>query len=874
MLTKNKYCKIKTLRNESDVEQFFIIRLLADFGYNDELIETKTTIEEKSIGKGNKRRNYKPDYIVYSDEERKKPVLIIDAKSPKENAEEGISDSQLYSSVLRRSLQSPKPDQYCIGTNGTHFIVKHFDSDDVMHELNFEDFQDGNEKFDNLKLDLSFDKLKSEYEKQLPKIEVWTPKKPTVNEIKSTFQKCHKRIWKRESLLPTSAFYEFTKLIFLKLREDERLRELRLKKEITKKDLHFHTEWIDSNSEVSPNPINSILFKRLTDGLEEQVKKQKKKPIFFPWEEITLKPSTIRSVVELLQDYDLSGIDEDLNGRMFEVFLSAAVRGKNLGAFFTPRNIVELMISIASPAVTIKNNKVEFDTILDGCCGSGGFLVDAMASMLAQIRENPSLSIKSKDNIEELLAQHLYGMESNPDIARIARINMFLHGDGGSRIYRVDTLDKDFLVEEGQQPLIKDEINELRSLIVDEGKKFDIILTNPPFASSYSSNDEHEKRILSQYLEMLTGENTRKMDKSAKSNILFLNRYHDLLKSGGRIAIVFDNSLLNSYSFSEHREWIRNNFIIRAIISLPKYSFIQAGAGGVTSILYLEKRKNKGQQQPPIFARTVKYTGISKSGKEIGENDLPDVLKEWKKFETTGKLFFKGTDRIGEKERDELFLIYADEITDRIDVSYHSPSFKRLIEHITTMEKNKTHEIKKISGFDLADKIDKSEVDDEIFKYIDIGAIDLERGQILPSELLEGTIDDLAERARLVVRENDVIFPLSYDSFGKVAIVPKELEDQLASTGFVVIHNNNYDDAILLWAIIRSNLMQKQFHHIASGYTQRGISKEHLNEIKFPIPIKGRKEIIESIKKYFDSANVARKKELEAFNNINSLMNN
>ncbi len=57
--------------------------------------------------------------------------------------------------------------------------------------------------------------------------------------------------------------------------------------------------------------------------------------------------------------------------------------------------------------------------------------------------------------------------------------------------------------------------------------------------------------------------------------------------------------------------------------------------------------------------------------------------------------------------------------------------------------------------------------------------------------------------------------------------------------------NTNYNDAALLWSIIRSSVMQKQFHHIASGYPQRGISKEHLHELRFPIPVKDRTVIKE-----------------------------
>ncbi len=84
--------------------------------------------------------------------------------------------------------------------------------------------------------------------------------------------------------------------------------------------------------------------------------------------------------------------------------------------------------------------------------------------------------------------------------------------------------------------------------------------------------------------------------------------------------------------------------------------------------------------------------------------------------------------------------------------------------------------------------------------------------------------------------------------------------------------NTNYDDAALLWAIIRSSVMQKQFHHVASGYTQRGISKEHLQELRFPLPIKDRKTIIGKVKQSLVDADKSRTAELAALKNMTSLV--
>ena len=682
---KNKYCSFGNLHNESDVEQNFLIRLLDDLEFTEDYRKTKASIKTERIGKGKNQRDYRPDYICFLDKAHTKPVLIIDAKSPQVDAEEGVLDAQLYTSIMRRGLKGNKPDQFCIGSNGRITIIRHFESNDDVLSLSFGEFQESDKRFQQLINTISRSALRSSFNR-VPESDKWLPNKPEVEEIKAVFQKCHKLIWKRESLMPTKAFYEFTKLIFLKLNEDRRLHAIiDSGRQILLKDLRFYKGWIEKNDDVSPNPINSILFRRLVEELEDLIKKNKKKPIFDPNEQIDLKPSTIRGVVEMLQDYDLFGIDEDLNGRMFEVFLAAAVRGKNLGAYFTPRAIVKLMVHMADLTIIKVGNRFSIDSILDGCCGSGGFLIDAMATMFDEIKSNPRLMSDADEIREELVTKQLVGIDSNAEITRIARINMYLHGDGGSRIYRADTLDKDLLIEKGELKTSQEETAELKALLVNNAMRFDVVLTNPPFATAITSKDEHERRILEQYLgdasnrgvSCVPGKSTLKG--VVKSNVLFLARYHDLLKPGGRLLIVLDNSILNSHNFEDYRDWLRRNFILRAIIALPKYSFIQAGAGGVTSIVFLEKRRTAVQKQPPIFARNVEFTGISKSGKEIVETDLPDVLKEWKIFTETGKLFLKGTKPLKPYQNDTLFLIDSNKIKDRLDVAFHTPSYWQLL---------------------------------------------------------------------------------------------------------------------------------------------------------------------------------------------------
>ena len=133
---------------------------------------------------------------------------------------------------------------------------------------------------------------------------------------------------------------------------------------------------------MEANPFDSILFRQVRDELELKIQKGEKKRIFEKNELLRLKASTIYEIVRELQNYDLYGIDEDLNGRMFETFLNATVRGKELGQFFTPRGVVHYMVETAPIRIRSDPQKEKDDNIpyiLDGCCGSGGFLIDAMA---------------------------------------------------------------------------------------------------------------------------------------------------------------------------------------------------------------------------------------------------------------------------------------------------------------------------------------------------------------------------------------------------------------------------------------------------------------------------------------------------------------
>ena len=638
----NMFCKLKNLRNEADVEQFFIIKLLKALGFDDDFIETKKTIPEESLGKGKKKHRYHPDYLVYSDRRHEKPVLVIDAKNPHQNAEEGLSDAQLYASIIRRGLKAPKPEQYCVGTNGLRLVVKHYDSDDTLHDLTFGDFQVDHPKYIALEDSISLEKLRRP--QAMTQQELFEFKKPPKDEIIGIFRACHNLIWKAEKSGPAAAFYEFAKLMFIKLSLDKKLRsddESRKRIEngesLLWDDIVFSSHWIKHEERTDSNPVNTTLFKNLRDELEAKIRAGEKKRIFSPNEQIDLKPSTIRRVVELLEHYDLYGVDEDLNGRLFETFLNATMRGKALGQFFTPRPVVEFMTSLAGLRVA----KDHIDRVLDACCGTGGFLIAAMAEMSDKVNRNESLtSEEKKSKLEELRDDCLFGIDvgKDPPIARIARINMYLHGDGGSRIYVLDSLDKYMTIEKGFDKELERDISELKTELMKKQLKFHVVLTNPPFAMRYSTKDRDQKSILKQYdlgYDPIGKDKTKKLRASLRSSVMFIERYWELLEPHGKLLTIMDESVLNTKSNEPFRGYIKEKFIIRAVISLPQNTFVNAQSGVKTSVLYLVKKKTPDEQQPKVFMAISRNVGHSDTGKETPEkSDLDSILEDFRKFES------------------------------------------------------------------------------------------------------------------------------------------------------------------------------------------------------------------------------------------------
>ena len=409
----------------------------------------------------------------------------------------------------------------------------------------------------------------------------WDLKKASFNELSNKFQRCHDEIWEGGKRDPAVAFDEISKLMIAKI-YDERFTPA---DEIYK----FQVGSFEGPTEVS---------KRIREELYKLA--QEKEPEVFK-KEIELPSQIIFRVVEILQDISLTKTDLDSKGRAFESFLGTLFRGE-YGQYFTRREIVRFMVSMLDPD--------EHDLILDPACGSGGFLLYSLELFLEKIKNRYKGDSESIKRLGwDFAHKQIFGIEVNDRIARVAMMDMVIHEDGHSNIEANDALD---------------DYNHFDKRKDIKPGKYSVILTNPPFGSIVK-----EEKILNSF-ELGNGRERQ------RTEVLFIERCLDLLKPKGRMGIVLPDGILTNTSLSYVREFIRKKSKILAVVSLPQSTFVPAGSGVKTSLLFLEK-KDDGEEEKPysVFMAIAEHVGYDSTGKP-DSNDLLEILSKYTSFKEGG----------------------------------------------------------------------------------------------------------------------------------------------------------------------------------------------------------------------------------------------
>ena len=847
-ISSNLFGRIDDIGSEADVEALVVEPLIRLLTYPSNRVRRKESLERIRVSRGSKKELFRPDYVLQ--DRRRKPACVIEAKAPDEVPEAYRYQVGGYAYGLNLRFRDENPVHYAVVVNGPRLVLWEWDNEVPILQMGFEDFEKDNSRFVRLRSLLSYGALDVIRVTE----EVFEFKPPEMDDLLLTFDRCH-NIIRKQGHGPTPAFAAFAKLMFVKVREDSRIdRMIADGKTPEPSDFNFSVDWINDQVArgVSTNPVNDMLFRRVRDDLEDRIAKGETRRIFNKDEEIGLPNDTIIQVVRELEHFDLHSIDEDLNGRMFEKFLNATVRGPELGQFFTPRRVVKYMVAAAD--LTVTGRKVP--RVLDGCCGSGGFLIEAMAVLSNAIDTRTDLTATEVRALKrELYRECLYGVDKSANIARIARLNMYLHGDGGSTIFSTDMLDHQMPAPTGIPSEVRDEVETLR-VRLQEGLLFDVVLTNPPFSMTYKSKNEDEKRILGSYQLARTLAGT--LSSTEQSNVLFIERYHGLLKDGGDLFTIIDNTVLNGTQSQKYRDYILEHFIIRQIVALPFNTFARAQAGVQTTMLHLTKRRPE-DEQGTVFMAILNNIGHDNHQRETEHRDntkkLIEVYRSWRSeglFDNVLEPNANASETLGCPL--QVFTVPASDINiRRLDAMYYAPELRGLQE---SLRSNGRVSIRPGKSLPLVKQISKKEeasFHGQWFKYVDIGNVTKD-GAIASYE--ENVFEKLPTRARMHVRAGDVLFAKLRTSRGTALIVPPEFDGQFFTNGFIAVRPRDDEERWLLWSLFVSEVFTRQVYYLAVTSAQSEVRPAIVQDdfvLPEPTDDNMRQSIIEAAKQIYSS---------------------
>lgn len=300
-------------------------------------------------------------------------------------------------------------------------------------------------------------------------------------------------------------------------------------------------------------------------------------------------------------------VNNHMMGQIFEELLRkfSEMSNETSGEHYTPRDVVKLLIALVFSEVGASlEGKGNIRSIFDPCCGTGGMLSIGKEWILENI--NPDVKV------------NLSGQELNPQTYSICKSDMLIIGEDPNNIHLGSSLSQDKL----------------------PGKKFDFMITNPPFGVSWKSEED----FISNESQNPNGRFFVGTPRTSDGSLLFLQHMISKMKpEGSRIGIVFNGSPLFTGDAgsgeSEIRKWIIENDWLEGIVALPDQLFFNTGISTYLWVVTNNKKPDrKGKVQ--LINGTEFYTTMKKSlgskRKFINDEHRADLLDVYLKFKDNG----------------------------------------------------------------------------------------------------------------------------------------------------------------------------------------------------------------------------------------------
>lgn len=566
--------KAPPLNSEDDCAENVVIPFIMRLGYDRNQIRRKVSI----TGTSGHRFRKQADIVVYIGE---RPALVVETKRIQHRlSEEDVNQALSYAQLLEPSTP------IAVLTNGRDWEIYYLDRDDIGGLESVPEPQE----LESTILTVSSNVVQLEKRQAAERLLVTIENK---GDLEIAFRECRKELAK-EGLIAESAFDELTKILTCKFNEEKRDAEGLAAN-------RFTSSWL-----LGSGPL-AALQQMFTDAKQTF-------NVFPTGTKIQIRSNeTVEKIVRELEPFGLygfktplglAGAGGDVVGSVYEAFLTGTLRG-DLGQYLTPRQLVEFMVEIADIKIGEK--------VLDLSCGSGGFLIRAFINVRKKIRFLDSSQDEKDHLVSNLVTNNLWGIEINPRLATLCRINMILHGDGYEHIYTGDSIREDvFENTDGRR-------TDFLNIEQNNAAMFDVILINPPFNIPYEDSATLNRYYLGR-------------GKAAQgSDYLVLERAIRLLKpETGRLLVILPHGVASGVSETEVRNFVKSRTHIHGCISLPVGSFKPFGGSNArTCVLYLKKTTGDNKKRFLAQAEHVGYDITSKYYRETDLNDLPVIAEAY-----------------------------------------------------------------------------------------------------------------------------------------------------------------------------------------------------------------------------------------------------
>ncbi len=280
-------------------------------------------------------------------------------------------------------------------------------------------------------------------------------------------------------------------------------------------------------------------------------------------------PSDLQRVIKMIGDEDWSGMDVDIKGAIYEGLLekTASSSDKGAGQYFTPRPLIRAIVDVMAP----KPGQV----IGDPACGTGGFLLAAHD----YISQHNKLD---KAQRKHLKTEALWGTDIVPGVVSLCAMNMYLHGIG--KVAEASSRSSG----KGSRQDAAATVDRADALAQPSGRKFDMILANPPFGKKGGYTIVGDDGKIS--TEKQEYERDEFWATTANKQLNFLQHIVSELKVGGTAAVVLpDNVLFEGGAGETIRRELLKRCNVHTLLRLPTGIFYAQGVKA--NVLFFERKE-------------------------------------------------------------------------------------------------------------------------------------------------------------------------------------------------------------------------------------------------------------------------------------------